>query len=188
MPSLSLRSSRTLRVAGALALAIAASALIALPTVFLVAWLYSAWSTKKSVLLSIAVTLVGLAGVLWLALTAGASPVLPVALLIIGSNGIIAMLLPYAAESFPLRIRGRATGLIAACSKLGGVLAQLLSIMAIMPAAGTDSRNRNVWCSTPRSSGRCSLCSGRSPAATALGASAWKATAPQTRQVKMAMA
>lgn len=118
---------------------LAASALIALPTVFLVAWLYSAWSTRKSVLLSIAVTLAGLAGVLWLALTAGASPVLPVALLIIGSNGIIAMLLPYAAESFPLRIRGRATGLIAACSKLGGVFAQLLSIMAIIPSLAVSA-------------------------------------------------
>src|SRR3546814_11244911 len=82
----------------------------ALPTVFLVAWIYSAWSTKKSVLASIAVTLLGLAGVLWLALADGANPVLPVALLIVGSNGIIAMIPPYAAESFPLRIRGRATG------------------------------------------------------------------------------
>src|SRR3546814_12086238 len=31
---------------------LAASALIALPTVFVVAWLYSAWSAKKSVLRS----------------------------------------------------------------------------------------------------------------------------------------
>src|SRR3546814_13828057 len=84
---------------------LAASALIALPTVFLVAWIYSAWSTKKSVLASIAVTLLGLAGVLWLALADGANPVLPVALLIVGSNGLIAMILPYAAETFPRRIR-----------------------------------------------------------------------------------
>ena len=70
---------------------------------------------------------------LWLALTSGVSPVPPIALLIVGSNGIIAMLLPYAAESFPLRIRGRTTGWIAACSKLGGVFAQALSILAIIP-------------------------------------------------------
>ncbi len=118
---------------------LAASALIALPTVFVVAWLYSAWSTKKAVLASIAVTLLGLAGVLWLAVTSGASPVLPVALLIVGSNGIIAMLLPYAAESFPLRIRGRATGWVAACSKLGGVLAQGLSILAIIPTLAASA-------------------------------------------------
>ena len=118
---------------------LAASALIAVPTVFLAAWLYSAWSTKRAVLLSIAVTLFGLAGVLWLATTTGASPVLPVALLIVGSNGIIAMVLPYAAESFPLRIRGRATGWIAACSKLGGVFAQALSIFAIIPTLGVSA-------------------------------------------------
>ena len=118
---------------------LAASALIALPTVFLVAWIYSAWSTKKSVLASIAVTLLGLAGVLWLALTRGASPVLPVALLIVGSNGIIAMILPYCAESFPLRIRGRATGWVAACSKLGGVFAQALAILAIIPTLAVSA-------------------------------------------------
>ena len=118
---------------------LAASALIALPTVFLVAWIYSAWSTKKSLLAAIAVTLLGLAGVLWLALSDHASPVLPVALLIIGSNGIIAMLLPYAAESFPLRIRGRTTGWVAACSKAGGVLAQALAILAIVPTLAASA-------------------------------------------------
>ncbi|WP_231736324.1 MULTISPECIES: MFS transporter [unclassified Sphingopyxis] len=118
---------------------LAASALIALPTVFLVAWIYHAWSTKKSLLAAIAVTLLGLAGVLWLALSDGASPILPVALLIVGSNGIIAMLLPYTAESFPLRIRGRATGWVAACSKLGGVFAQALAIMAIIPTLAVSA-------------------------------------------------
>lgn len=118
---------------------LAASALIALPTVFLVAWLYSAWSTKYALLASIAVTLLGLACVLWLAVSNGASPVVPVALLIVGSNGIIAMLLPYAAESFPLRIRARATGWIAACSKLGGVFAQALSILAIIPTLAAST-------------------------------------------------
>lgn len=118
---------------------LAASALIALPTIFLVAWIYSAWSTKKSVLAAIAVTLLGLAGVLRLAITSDASPVLPVALLIVGSNGIIAMLLPYAAESFPLRIRARTTGLVAACSKLGGVLAQALAILATIPALAVSA-------------------------------------------------
>ncbi|MBL0770109.1 MFS transporter [Sphingopyxis sp. DHUNG17] len=115
---------------------LAASAFIALPTVFAVAWIYSAWSTKNSLLLSIGVTLLGLAGVLWLAAVGDASPILPVALLIVGSNAIIAMLLPYSAESFPLLVRGRATGVVAACSKLGGVFAQMLAIMAIVPTLG----------------------------------------------------
>jgi putative MFS transporter len=112
---------------------LAESALIAFPTVFLVAFFYSRWSTKWSVVTSIAVTIAGLAGVLWLEFTGQGSPVLPVALLIVGTNGLIAMLLPYAAESFPLRIRGRTTGTVAACTKAGGMIAQFLAILALVP-------------------------------------------------------
>jgi putative MFS transporter len=43
------------------------------------------------------------------------------------------MLLPYTAESFPLRIRGRTTGTVAACTKAGGMIAQLLAIFALVP-------------------------------------------------------
>jgi len=112
---------------------LAESALIAFPTVFVVAWLYSRWSTKWSVVTAIGVTCAGLLGVLWLELTGTGSPVLPVALLIVGTNALIAMLLPYAAESFPLRIRGRTTGTVAACTKAGGMFAQVLAILALVP-------------------------------------------------------
>ena len=113
---------------------LAESALIAFPTVFLVAYLYSRWSTKWSVVGSIALTLAGLAGVLALEFGWLPSPVFPVALLIIGTNALIAMLLPYAAESFPLRIRGRTTGTVAACTKAGGMVAQFLAMFALVPA------------------------------------------------------
>lgn len=113
---------------------LADSALVALPTVLLVSWLYHAWSTKKSLIAASAVTLVGLGGMLWFALGENVSPLLPAALLIVGSNAIIAMLLPYSAENFPLRVRGRNTGWVAACSKLGGVFAQSLAILAIVPS------------------------------------------------------
>lgn len=118
---------------------LAESALIAFPTIFIVAYLYSSWSTKWSVVASLALTLAGLAGVLWLELTGSGSPVLPVALLIIGTNALIAMLLPYAAESFPLRIRGRTTGTVAACTKAGGMVAQLLAMLALVPALAVVS-------------------------------------------------
>ena len=116
---------------------LAESALIAFPTVFIVAYLYSRWSTKWSVVGSIAVTLVGL-GRRAVARNSpgGGSPVLPVALLIVGTNALIAMLLPYTAESFPLRIRGRTTGTVAACTKAGGMIAQLLAILALVPPLG----------------------------------------------------
>ena len=52
---------------------------------------------------------------------------------------LIAMLLPYAAESFPLRIRARTTGTVAACTKAGGMLAQMLAILSLVPALGTVS-------------------------------------------------
>ncbi len=114
---------------------LAESALIAFPTVFACTWIYSQWSTKWAFTTMVAITLAGLAWVLALE-TLGGSPVWPIALLIIGSNGILAILLPYASESYPLKIRGRATGWIAACTKGGGVLAQTLSITALVPPLG----------------------------------------------------
>ena len=115
---------------------LAASALIAIPTVFVAALLYSRWSSKGALIASIVVTAAGLLGLIQLELSTAAntSPVLPIALLIIGINGIIAMLLPYAAESYPLGIRGRATGWVAACTKGGGLVAQLLSLLGWVPA------------------------------------------------------
>jgi putative MFS transporter len=115
---------------------LAESALIALPTIFVAAWAYQRWSTKWSVVGSIAVTIVGLVLVLRLEFAGHGSPVIPVALLIVGTNALIAMLLPYTAESFPLRIRGRTTGVVAACSKAGGMLAQILAVLALVPALG----------------------------------------------------
>jgi putative MFS transporter len=112
---------------------LAESALIAFPTVFVVAWLYNSWSTKWSLVASLLVTLAGLALILHLEFVGSGNPVLPVALLIIGTNALIAMLLPYTAESFPLRIRGRTTGTVAACTKAGGMVAQLLAILTLVP-------------------------------------------------------
>ena len=116
---------------------LAESALIAVPTVFICALLYSRWSTRWSLAALMAVTLAGLAAVLLLEVTHDSSPVLPVALLIVGSNGLLAILLPYTSECYPLKIRGRATGWVAACTKAGGVIAQGLSITALVPSLGT---------------------------------------------------
>lgn len=121
---------------GASSRLLAQSALIAFPTVFACAAVYSRWSTKWSLALTLALTLGGLLWVLLLEAHAGGDPVAPVALLIVGSNGLLAILLPYASESYPLRIRGRATGLVAACTKAGGVCAQALSITALAPPLG----------------------------------------------------
>jgi MFS transporter, putative metabolite:H+ symporter len=66
---------------------------------------------------------------------AATSPALAVALLVVGINGVIAMLLPYAAESYPMPLRGRATGWVAACTKAGS----LRSLLALVPALAASS-------------------------------------------------
>lgn len=118
---------------------LAESALIAFPTVFLCTLLYSRWSTKWSLITMLLLTILGLIWILVLERIAGGNPVWPIALLIIGSNGIIAIILPYASESYPVKIRGRATGWVAACTKAGGVLAQALSIAALVPPLGISA-------------------------------------------------
>src|SRR5207302_52390 len=65
-----------------------------------------------------------------------ASPILPIVLLILGASGVISMLLPYTSENYPVKVRGRATGWVAGCSKIGGLIAQALSALALVPAIG----------------------------------------------------
>ena len=114
---------------------IASSALVALPTIMLAAWFYSRWSSKWTFVGTIVLTLAGLAGAL-LPVELLASDVVVVAviaLLIIGTNGMIAVLLPYAAENYPLGVRGRATGLVAGASKFGGVAVQAFALLGFIP-------------------------------------------------------
>jgi putative MFS transporter len=111
------------------------SALIALPTIMLAAWFYSRWSSKWTLVGTILLTLTGLVGAL-LPVSVLKSEVVVVtiiAMLIVGSNGMIAVLLPYAAENYPLGIRGRATGLIAGSSKFGGVAVQSFALAGLIP-------------------------------------------------------
>ena len=117
---------------------IAKSALLALPTIAAGAWLYSRWSSKGTLVLTIALTLAGLAGALLPASMLSWEPLLVsvIALLVVGANGLIAVLLPYAAENYPLGIRGRATGLIAGSSKVGGVAVQGFALAGLIPTLG----------------------------------------------------
>jgi putative MFS transporter len=118
---------------------IARSALLAAPTIVIASYLYSTWSTKWSLMCAIALTTLGLLALMlrgigtWPILS---NPIVPLCLLIVGSSGVISMLLPYAAESYPIRVRGRATGWVAGWSKVGGVMAQVLSVLGLVPALG----------------------------------------------------
>ena len=118
---------------------IASSALVALPTVVIAALLYSRWSSKWTLVGTIAISVVGLVGALlppellsWPPLLVGV-----IALLVIGANGIIALLLPYTAENYPLGSRGRATGIVAGASKFGGVAVQGFALLGFLPVLGT---------------------------------------------------
>jgi putative MFS transporter len=121
---------------GLAATIIAKSTLFAVPTVAAVAWLYSVWSTKWSLVTMLAITTLGLLAVLLRGLGTPSllsGPILPLVLLIIGSTGVISIILPYTAENYPIRLRGRATGWVAGCSKLGGLIARGLSVLALVP-------------------------------------------------------
>jgi len=118
---------------------IARSALIAVPTVAVATYLYSLWSTKRVLILAIGITTLGLLATLLRnnsALPFLSNPLVSVSLLIVGTSAVISILMPYAAESFPVRQRGRATGWVAGCSKIGGVMAQGLAALALVPAFG----------------------------------------------------
>ncbi len=118
------------------------SAFVALPVMFLAAYAYSQWSTKWSLVTSLGISGAGLLGILQMdtGLLGGFdNPVLFLALLVIGANGIVATILPYAAENYPLHVRGRATGVVAASTKMGGMAAQIITAFGIYPSLGTTS-------------------------------------------------
>ena len=117
---------------------LAKSALVALPTIMIAALLYSRWSSKWTLVGTVLMTLLGLLGALLPAAILASPPVLiaVIASLIVGTNGMIAVLLPYAAENYPLSTRGRATGLIAGSSKFGGVAVQGFALVGLIPTLG----------------------------------------------------
>ncbi|HKW18633.1 MAG TPA: MFS transporter [Terriglobales bacterium] len=116
---------------------IARSTLIAVPTIAVTTYLYTVWSTKRVLVLAIGVTTLGLFATLLgnnHAFSLLSNPLVSVSLLVVGTSAVISILLPYTSESFPVRLRGRATGWVAGCSKIGGVMAQALALSALVPA------------------------------------------------------
>jgi putative MFS transporter len=120
--------------AGAASGLLARSALLALPGILVVIWLYHRWSSIKALVLFIALaaaTLVaffamGLAGV-----QSTTAMVAATALLLVSSSGVIAMLLPYASEIYPVHLRGTGAGIVAASSKFGGILGAAFGVLGL---------------------------------------------------------
>lgn len=120
---------------GAASALLALSAVLALPGIALVIWLYHRWSSIKALVLFIALTAatllvffgLGVAGI-----RSAAAMTLTTALLLVSSSGVIAMLIPYAAEIYPVQLRGTGSGLVAASSKFGGILGAACGVIGLL--------------------------------------------------------
>lgn len=110
------------------------SAFFALPGVALVIWLYHSWSSIKTLLLFILLTALALLSFCifdWLDSRSVTMLSVFIALLLVSSSGVIAMLIPYAAEIYPVHLRGTGSGVVAASSKFGGILGALLGVLGL---------------------------------------------------------
>ncbi|MBS0433064.1 MAG: MFS transporter [Proteobacteria bacterium] len=112
----------------------AKSALLAIPGIALVVWLYQRWSSIRTLVLFIALTVVALLAFLAievLHLRSGAATIGGTVTLLIGISGVIATMIPYAAEIYPVHLRGTGSGVIAASSKAGGILGAGLGVLGV---------------------------------------------------------
>jgi putative MFS transporter len=108
---------------------LARSALLAFPVVLLVAWLYGAWSSKRTLLLAGILTAIALLCFLLLSGAGGAQAhvgllTLIVIALLVSNNGMASTLSPYSAELYPTRARASGSGVAAGAGKFGGVVGQ----------------------------------------------------------------
>lgn len=119
---------------GAASTLLAKSAVLAVPGILVVIWLYHRWSSIKSLVLFIGLTALTLLAFFAMGLNGAPSPaalVLTTAMLLIGASGVIAMLIPYAAEIYPVHLRATGSGVIAASSKFGGILGAVCGVLGI---------------------------------------------------------
>jgi putative MFS transporter len=113
------------------------SALIGFPLNFPIAWLYGFWSAKKTIILMALMTTSALIGFALVGNSQlvhdGRSTTLLYVLLIVpiwGISSLTAVMIAYASEVYPTKVRARGSGLAAGATKFGGVM-----ILAIVAAA-----------------------------------------------------
>jgi putative MFS transporter len=119
---------------GAASALLARSALLALPGIALVIWLYHRWSSIKALVLFIALTALTLAAFFamgTMGVRSAAAMTAATVLLLVSASGVIAMLLPYASEIFPVHLRGTGAGIVAASSKFGGILGAACGVLGL---------------------------------------------------------
>lgn len=104
---------------------LARSALLALPGIALVIWMYHRWSSIGTLVVFLLLTVASLLAFFVMGMTGTSSTaalVAATAALLVSASGVIATLLPYAAEIYPVHLRGTGSGVVAASSKFGGIL------------------------------------------------------------------
>ncbi|MBS0318690.1 MAG: MFS transporter, partial [Proteobacteria bacterium] len=112
----------------------ARSALLAIPGIALVVWLYQRWSSFRSLVLFVALTVLAMLAFAAIEVADLRSRTLALAatvLLLVAISGVIATMIPYAAEIYPVHLRGTGSGLIAAGSKAGGILGAALGVAGV---------------------------------------------------------
>ena len=121
---------------------LAQSGLLALPGIFAVIWLYHSWSSIKTLVLFVMLTAISLSLFVISDLIGQLNStmiIISTVLLLISSSGVIAMLIPYAAEIYPVQHRGIGAGLIAASSKFGGIIGALLGVAGLFEKIGLSA-------------------------------------------------
>lgn len=121
---------------------LAKSALYAFPGVLIVAWLYSRWSSRRTIVLVSFLTAVALLAFLPLATTAHqhtAILTLLVLALIITASAMTSTLSPYSAEIYPTEARATGAGIAAGAGKIGGVLGVGAVLAKVTPTLQTSA-------------------------------------------------
>lgn len=121
---------------------LAKSAFLALPGALLVAWMYHRWSTIGTLVVLVFSTAAALLGFCFVGTDSTPSTTWLAALTIavlISVSGVIAMLIPYATEIYPVQVRGTGSGVVAGASKLGGIAATGLGVMGLFASMSASA-------------------------------------------------
>lgn len=114
---------------------VAQSALLALPGVAFVIALYQYWSAIYTLTLFTVLTALTLLAFTLFSVTGlinATTLTIFTAFMLFSASGIIAMLIPYASEIYPVHLRGTGAGVVAASSKLGGIAGTLLGVAGLL--------------------------------------------------------
>jgi putative MFS transporter len=119
---------------GAATTLLAQSALLAIPGIAIVIWLYHRWSSIKALILFAALTTVSLLVFCGFGIAGVRAPlafIVATVTLLDSASGVIAMLIPYAAEIYPVHLRATGSGVVAASSKFGGILGAVGGVLGV---------------------------------------------------------